>query len=151
MEAGETHQLEDGEIVGSQAFEKSPSGENLGKDSSNKIQSGLGNNEVEEVSKNDETEGREKEDRDSGSWLEAGSPKWLLGVQIGSTKDVTGWSIWSEIDLRNLILLEPGRFEGIRELPWDLTGCLIGTDVVPDLKRKELLNINVSLLQIRQI
>ncbi|CAF2054111.1 unnamed protein product [Brassica oleracea var. botrytis] len=67
MEAGETHQLEDGEIVGSQAFEKSPSGENLGKDSSNQIQSGLGNNEVEEVSKNDETEGREKEDRDSGS------------------------------------------------------------------------------------
>lgn len=69
MEAGETHQLEDGEIVGSQAFEKSPSGENLGKDSSNQIQSGLGNNEVEEVSKNNETEGREKEDRDSGSWL----------------------------------------------------------------------------------
>ena len=29
--------------------------------------------------------------------LEAGLPKWLLEVQIGSTKDVTGWSIWSEI------------------------------------------------------
>ncbi|KAG5378098.1 hypothetical protein IGI04_025940, partial [Brassica rapa subsp. trilocularis] len=37
-----------------------------------------------------------------------------------------------------------------RELPWDLPGCLIGSDLVPDLKRKELLDINVGLLQIRQ-
>ncbi|KAF2567703.1 hypothetical protein F2Q70_00024855 [Brassica cretica] len=49
---------------------------------------------------------------------------------------------WFQV--RNLILIEPGRFEGIRELPWDLPGCLIGTDVVPDLKRKELLDINNS-------
>ncbi|KAF2543677.1 hypothetical protein F2Q70_00036783 [Brassica cretica] len=32
--------------------------------------------------------------------LEAGSPKWLSEVQIGSTKDETGWSIWSEIDCK---------------------------------------------------
>ncbi|KAF3541953.1 hypothetical protein F2Q69_00023445 [Brassica cretica] len=32
--------------------------------------------------------------------LEVGSPKWLLEVQIRSTKDVTGWSIWSEIDCK---------------------------------------------------
>ncbi|KAF2560988.1 hypothetical protein F2Q70_00014744 [Brassica cretica] len=48
------------------------------------------------------------------------------------------------LQVRNLILLESGRFEGIRELPWDLPGCLIGTDVVPILKRKELLDINNS-------
>ncbi|KAF2588456.1 hypothetical protein F2Q70_00038486 [Brassica cretica] len=50
------------------------------------------------------------------------------------------------LQVRNLILLEPGRFEGIRELPWDLAGCLIGTDFVPDLKIKELLDINVELV-----
>ncbi|KAF2564007.1 hypothetical protein F2Q70_00018609 [Brassica cretica] len=55
------------------------------------------------------------------------------------------------LQVRNLILLEPGKFKGIRELPWDLSGCLIGTDVVPYLKRKELLDINVGLLQISQI
>ncbi|KAF3574032.1 hypothetical protein F2Q69_00058780 [Brassica cretica] len=50
--------------------------------------------------------------------------------------------IWLQV--RNLILLEPGRFERIIELPWDLPGCLIGTDFVPDLKIKELLDINVG-------
>ena len=55
------------------------------------------------------------------------------------------------LQVRNLILLEPGRFKGIRELPWDLLDGLKGSDLVPDLKRKELLDINVGLLQIRQV
>ena len=55
------------------------------------------------------------------------------------------------LQVRNLILLKPGRFKGIRELPWDLLDGLKGSDLVPDLKRKELLDINVGLLQIRQV
>ncbi|KAF3560589.1 hypothetical protein DY000_02012465 [Brassica cretica] len=41
--------------------------------------------------------------------LEARSPKWLLEVQIGSTKDVTGWSIWSEIDCKPETKAKPMR------------------------------------------
>ena len=55
------------------------------------------------------------------------------------------------LQVRNLILLEPGRFKGIGELPWDLLDGFKGSDLVPDLKRKELLDINVGLLQIRQV
>ncbi|KAF2551344.1 hypothetical protein F2Q68_00033376 [Brassica cretica] len=60
------------------------------------------------------------------------------GVEMDRRWDQTCWTDvslkldrWIEVDLRRR--------------------CLIGTDVVPDLKRKELLDINVGLLQIRQI
>ncbi|KAF3505797.1 hypothetical protein F2Q69_00003295 [Brassica cretica] len=69
----------------------------------------------------------------------------------GSTKKMIGWTIWMESSLRNLILLEPGRFKGIRELPWDLLGCFICADFVHSLIGKELLDINVGLLHIRQV
>ncbi|KAF3582037.1 hypothetical protein DY000_02031395 [Brassica cretica] len=41
--------------------------------------------------------------------LETGSSKWLLEVQVGSTKDVTGWSIWSEIDCKPETKAKPMR------------------------------------------
>ncbi|KAL0697142.1 hypothetical protein Bca4012_064322 [Brassica carinata] len=48
------------------------------------------------------------------------------------------------------VLLVSGRFEGVSELPGNLLYGLKDAEVVPDLKRKELLDIYVGLLQIRQ-
>ncbi|KAF2569677.1 hypothetical protein F2Q70_00028147 [Brassica cretica] len=51
---------------------------------------------------------------------------------------------WIEVDLRmnNLIFLEPGRFEGITKLPGNLLDGLECAEVVPNLKEKELLELD---------
>ena len=53
--------------------------------------------------------------------------------------------------MKNLILLEPGRSKGIRDIPWDLLDGLDGDDVVHKLKVKELLEFECKKLQIRQV
>ena len=55
------------------------------------------------------------------------------------------------VQVRNLILLEPGWFKGIRELPWDLLDGLEGSDFVHKLKEKELLEFECKSFQIRQV
>ena len=44
-----------------------------------------------------------------------------------------------------------GRFEGITKLPGNLLDGLEGAEVVPNLKEKELLELDGKKLQIRQV
>ena len=49
------------------------------------------------------------------------------------------------------VLLVSGRFEGITKLPGNLLDGLEGAEVVPNLKEKELLELDGKKLQIRQV
>ena len=49
------------------------------------------------------------------------------------------------------VLLVSGRFEGVSELPGNLINGMEGADLVLALIEKELLDINVGLLQIRHV
>jgi len=49
------------------------------------------------------------------------------------------------------VLLVSGRFEGITKLPGNLLDGLEGAEVVPNLKEKELLELDGKKLQIRKV
>ncbi|KAF2550584.1 hypothetical protein F2Q68_00036380 [Brassica cretica] len=61
-----------------------------------------------------------------GQVLDVQPGQATLQQHCDAVKRAMGVEEANNLGLRNLILLEPGRFKGIRELPWDLPGCLIG-------------------------